>query len=178
MNPTYETIAIATAARARCRSRARRGLLLLALAAATVVLAPRSVPAAAGMDWNEYGIRWQPLTLGLSMAKRENKPVVLVVYTEWCPHCATYSRVFHDPRVVEKAKDLVFVRIDADRDEAFAKRFAPDGEYIPRTFVLTPDGELVADIQAPRRDKSRYFLSTRDPGALLAVMDAALARAR
>jgi hypothetical protein len=146
----------------------RTAVLLAALALA----AP---DARAGGDWNDAGIKWRPFADGLAAAKAEKKPVCLVVFTEWCPHCTSYSRVFHDPKVVEQSKRFVMIRVDKDKDPAVSKRFAPDGEYIPRTYFLSPAGDLEASIHAPR-DKYRYFYDENDPASVLGGMGAALAK--
>ncbi len=69
------------------------------------------------------------------------------------------------------------VRVDADKDAALADKFAPDGDYVPRTFLLTPGGELAREIHGDRADH-KHFLSTRDPASVLAAMDRAVATLR
>jgi protein-disulfide reductase (glutathione) len=77
--------------------------------------------------------------------------------------------------VVEKSKQLVMVRLDKDKHGAVSKQFAPDGEYIPRTYFLSADGKLDDGIHAPR-PQYKYFYDERDPKSVLAGMDAALAK--
>ncbi len=124
-------------------------------------------------DWNDAQVVWTDYEAGLAAAKKEKKPVCLVFFTEWCPHCKNYSAVFHDPKVVEKSKQLVMVHLDKDKNAALSKQYAPDGEYIPRTFFLGPDGKLATDIHAPR-DNYRYFYDEKDPASVLAGMDEAV----
>lgn len=143
--------------------------LLLALAVA--VAAPHA--SVAGGDWNDAGIGWVEFEAGLAKAKADKKPVMLVFFTEWCPHCTTYSKVFHDDKVVAKSKSFVMIRLDKDKNEALSKRFQPDGEYIPRTYFLSPAGELDAELTAGR-PQYKYFYDTVDPGSILAGMDRAL----
>jgi hypothetical protein len=69
----------------------------------------------------------------------------------------------------------VMVRVDKDKNAELSKQFAPDGQYIPRTFFLSPDGKLDDAIHAPR-DKFKYFYDEKDPKSVLAGMDAALAK--
>ena len=145
--------------------------IVAALALATVALLDRS-PARAGGDWNDAAIGWKPYADGVAAAAKEKKPVCLVFYTEWCPHCANYSKVFHDPRVVEQAKKFVMVRVDNDKEKEISQKYAPDGQYIPRTFFLSSAGELDASIQAPK-DKYKYFYDERDPAQVLAAMETA-----
>jgi thiol-disulfide isomerase/thioredoxin len=128
--------------------------------------------AAAGETWNAAQIDWQPYEAGLARAKAENKPVCLIFYTSWCPHCKTYSRVFDDPRVVAKARNFVMIRLNADDQSEIARRFTKDGGYIPRTFFLAPDGTPDFSIHAAR-DKFLYFYDERNPASLLAGMDEA-----
>ncbi len=152
-------------------SRTLRTLALASLLAIAGIAA--SAPAArAGGDWNDAGIKWLGYEDGLAAAKKEKKPVCLVFFTDWCPHCTRYSGVFHDAKVVEKAKGFVMIRLDKDKNQALSSKYKPDGEYIPRTYFLSPSGELAADIHAPR-DKFQYFYNEADPNDLLAAMDTA-----
>jgi hypothetical protein len=145
------------------------GLLAVAALAAGLVASV----AWAGGDWNDGQVGWKPIDEGLKTAAKEKKPVCLVVYTEWCPHCTNYSRVFHDPKVVERSKKFVMVRVDKDKNPEVSKKYAPDGEYIPRTYFLSSSGTLDPDIHAPR-PQFKYFYDEKEPGSVLAGMDEAL----
>lgn len=134
-----------------------------------------ATPAFAGGDWNDGAIAWKSYADGLDAAKKEKKPVVLIFYTEWCPHCANYSKVFHDPKVVEQSKLFIMVRVDNDKNKDLGKKYAPDGGYIPRTFFLTSDGELDADLHEAR-DQFKYFYNESSPSGILGGMDRALAK--
>jgi len=140
---------------------------LLALATIGVM------PARAGGDWNEKEMGWQDYEKGLALAKKEKKPVCLIFFTEWCPHCANYSGVFHDPKVVEKSKQFVMIRLDKDKNAELSKKYAPDGEYIPRTYFLASNGDLDPEIHAPR-DQFKYFYDEKAPDSVLGGMDEAL----
>jgi thiol-disulfide isomerase/thioredoxin len=129
----------------------------------------------AGGDWNDGQIKWQPYEEGLAAAKKDKKPVLIVFFTEWCPHCQNYSAVFHDPKVVEQSKKFVMVRLDKDKNAELSKKYAPDGEYIPRTYFLSSSGTLEPAIHAPR-DQYQYFYPEKDPAGVLAGMSEALAK--
>jgi len=141
--------------------------------AVAVAIVLGAAVAASAHDWNDGQVAWKEYDGALATAKKEKKPVCLVFYTEWCPHCRNFSQVFHDPKVVEKSKDFVMVHLDKDKNAEISKQYAPDGEYIPRTFFLSPDGKLASDIHAPR-DKYMYFYDEKDPASVLAGMDEAL----
>lgn len=125
--------------------------------------------------WNDAQIDWQPYEGGLARAREERRPVCLVMHADWCPHCLRYSHVFEDPRIVERARDFVMVRIDVDDEPDVARRHELDGRYVPRTYFLAPDGSVLEDVDA-RRPRFRYFYDENDPGSLLASMEAVLAR--
>lgn len=129
--------------------------------------------AVAGGDWNDRGIHWHDYDAGLRLAKAEKKPVCLVFYTTWCPHCVNYSRVFHDPQVVALAERFVMIRLDRDANRPISRRYDFDGEYIPRTFFLAPDGRIRRGIHATRQ-KFKHFFDENDPASLLLGMAAAL----
>ncbi|HUE30875.1 MAG TPA: thioredoxin family protein [Verrucomicrobiae bacterium] len=136
-----------------------------------------ATPARAGGDWNDNEIRWQSYQDGLAAAKKEKKPVCLIFYTDWCPHCANYSTVFHDPKVVDMTKHFVMVRLNKDKEKELSKKYAPDGEYIPRTYFLSSAGELDADIHAPR-DTYKYFYDEKAPASVLGGMEEASKKLR
>jgi thiol-disulfide isomerase/thioredoxin len=130
---------------------------------------------ASAEGWNDAQITWHPYEAGLAKAKAEGKPVCLVFFTTWCPHCKNYSHVFEDPRVVERARDFVMIRLDGDKAREISAKYQPDGGYVPRTYFLSRDGMLDKDIHAPR-PRFQFFYDERDPGSLLSGMQAALAK--
>jgi thiol:disulfide interchange protein len=136
---------------------------LLALGAADTALA--------GGDWNDQQVKWKTYDDGLAEAKKSKKPVMLIFFTEWCPHCKNYSGVFHDPKVVAKSKDFVMVRLDADKNKELSEKYAVDGSYIPRTYFLASNGTL-SEIHAPR-EQFKYFYDEHNADSVLASMDAA-----
>jgi glutaredoxin len=131
--------------------------------------------ALAGGDWNDAGVAWQPYEAGLEQAAADHKPVMLIFYTDWCPHCTQYSKLFHDPSMVEKSAAFVMIRLNKDQNAELSGKYAPDGEYIPRTYFLAPDGAMWEDIHAPR-PQYKHFFSYDSPKYVLAAMDKALAR--
>jgi len=128
-------------------------------------------------DWNDSAVDWQPYEQGMAAAAKQGKPVVLIFYATWCPHCHNHSWLFHEPEVVEQSKSFVMIRIDGDIETALSERYNLDGEYIPRTFFLSPGGEVYPDLVGTMAD-FRFFLDEYDPHELLGLMERALARSR
>jgi protein-disulfide reductase (glutathione) len=128
-------------------------------------------------DWNQGHIEWRPYALGMRDAAKSGKPIVLVFYTDWCPHCHNYSRVFHDPRLVEASRYFVMIRVERDSNLDISREYDLDGDYIPRTLLLTYEGEVLSDLDAGRSDY-RYFLDEYEPEQLLELMRRARERIR
>jgi len=149
--------------------RLHHALAVLTAAFALTLAAPA---VHAGGDWNDSEVKWRTYDEGLAEAKKTKKPILLVFFTEWCPHCTNYSKIFHDPKVVAKSKQFVMIRLDGDKNKELGKKYAVDGSYIPRTFFLSSSGTLDPDLHAPR-DQFKYFYDEKDPASILAAMDAA-----
>ena len=80
----------------------------------------------------------------VSRARSERKLVMVDLYTDWCGWCRKMDReVFQDERVGAAAKDLVAVRVNAEKDggDAVAERFRVDG--FPTVLFLDGEGRLV-----------------------------------
>jgi thiol-disulfide isomerase/thioredoxin len=150
---------------------------ITATAPANTVAAAATAPKTQKEDWNDTGIAWLSYEDGISKAKKDNKPVCLVFFTNWCPHCRNYSRIFSDPRIVARAKDFVMVRLNADDVPEISNAHSPDGSYVPRTFFLGPEGKILADVHA-QRPQYVHFYDESNPESLLAGMDAALKKVR
>ena len=140
-----------------------------------LAVANSGVVWAGAEDWNDKNIQWMSYEDGLVAAKKNHRPVCLIFYTSWCPHCASYSKVFSDPEVVKKAKLFVMVRVDKDKKPDLSTQFKPDGEYIPRTYFLSADGKLDESL-TETREQFKYFYAENTPSSILAGMDRALAK--
>lgn len=134
-------------------------------------------PAVQGEEWNPKAIEWLGFDDGLAKAKKLKKPICLVLFATWCQHCRNYSKVFNDPRLVLRAKDFVMVRVDADANEDVSKRYQPDGQYVPRTFLLDSDGNVDAKATSDH-PRYKHFFDEFHADSLLDAMDVALAHRR
>ena len=149
-----------------------RGRLLLVVTLLGVLGLARNVRATIE-DWNDANIKWLSYDEGLAEAKKTHRPICLIFFTTWCPHCKNYSGVFSDPEVVKKSKSFVMIRLDKDKNADISKKYAPDGEYIPRTYFLSADGTLDPSL-SETRDQFKYFYDEKSPSSILAGMDRAL----
>ena len=146
-------------------------------ATATTASAASSAPplksATPGGPWNAAQIDWLPYDTGMARAETLGKPVLLVVSATWCPHCKNYMHVFDDARVADRARDFVMIHIDADADAEVSSRYTKDGDDVPRTYFLAPDG--ASSNVPPPNGRFHFFFDEHDPSSLLGGMHSALA---
>ncbi len=123
--------------------------------------------------WNPKQIDWKSWDDGLTLAKKQHKPICLILFTTWCEHCKNYSHVFGDVRLVMMARSFVMVRADADKEVTLAKKYSPDGEYVPRTFILDSVGNINPKGNS---DHPRYahFFDEMHADSLIDAMDMSL----
>lgn len=118
-----------------------------AVAAAAVTAAPAPEPAAQKphVEW-KGSVVWRTWEEALPVARRESKPILVLVYADWCPHCRTLAPAFADPQVETLAKHFVMVRQNHDDDPAWLEPYKKYGGYVPRIFFFDPQGKMREDI--------------------------------
>lgn len=114
-------------------------------------------------------IHWLPWELGLKDASAHKKPLCLVLYADWCPHCRELAPAWKDPEVVKLAKGLVMVHQNVDERPPWLARFGQLGQYVPRIFFLKPDGSILTDITSGN-PRFPYFYQPQHLDALRSSM--------
>ncbi|XP_060085660.1 thioredoxin domain-containing protein 12-like [Ylistrum balloti] len=90
-------------------------------------------------------IAWVKLDDGLIQAKKENKPVMLIIHKSWCGACKSLKPKFEASQAIkEVSQEFVMVNAEDDEEPGDSK-FTPDGGYIPRIFFLDSDGNVLND---------------------------------
>lgn len=102
------------------------------------------------------GIEWiVDLDIGQERAKEENKPLLAYFYSEHCFWCKKLdAEVFSNARIIELSKQMVFVRIDADKNAKLSTRHSI--KYLPTMLFFSPDGE-VEDVAVGYQDKFKML---------------------
>lgn len=122
--------------------------------------------------WNAARIRWHDYETGRALARATGRPMLVVFYADWCPTCHAYRYIFAGEEIVAAARALVMVRVNVDEEPALARRYAIDGEYVPRIFVVDSRGRIVKGLPE-RRGYPRFFLPAEDRKPFLRLMEAA-----
>jgi hypothetical protein len=149
----------------------RPGALALSLVftAALLLTAASASSGPAEADWNARGIRWYGFEDGMEQIERTGLPGVLIFYTDWCPHCTTYSGVFHDRDIVRLSRSFVMIRVNRDATEQLDEQYSARGSYVPRTLFVDPRGDVDWDV-AGSHARYPHFLDTSDPRELASLM--------
>ena len=121
-----------------------------------------------GGEWNSNQIRWVSLAQAKSSVRRLQRPALLVIYTDWCPHCANLEKQFEDQQVAELAQRFVMVHGNSDEMDELDRSYAPDGRYIPRMMVLSPTGKL--DTAINDGGEHAYNWGSQSPKGILRIM--------
>ena len=91
------------------------------------------------VDWLEF----EPA--GLERARKEGRPVVLLLTVPWCRHCRELMETtFRNPEVVDLIESsFVAIHADAERRPDVNDRYGTGGW--PTIAFLTPEGDLIAN---------------------------------
>lgn len=121
------------------------------------------------------GVDWQTWTDGLSSARSQGRPIMLLVYAHWCQQCKALAPVFADPAVKALSAQLVMVEQNADdRPSWLEETFSGvTRDYVPRIFFVRPDGTVREDIKSGH-PKYPYFYSAAGVEELKAAMRKAI----
>jgi thiol:disulfide interchange protein len=108
--------------------------------------APAPAAPANGVEW-KGNIQWHTWAEALPIASRESKPILVLVYADWCPHCRELGPVFADPQIELLSKRFVMVRQNHDDDPVWLQPYNQKyGAYVPRIFFFDSGGKMREDI--------------------------------
>lgn len=107
------------------------------------------------MNSNTHDLVWHKFDQGLVLASKENKAILIDIYTDWCGWCKKMDQeTYSDPRVVKYLRDnFVLIRMNPETDEpvtyegeqypaaAFAQSMQVTG--YPATAFFESNGKMI-----------------------------------
>jgi FKBP-type peptidyl-prolyl cis-trans isomerase 2 len=86
---------------------------------------------------------------GLARAKKEGKPVFLLLYADWCGWCKkTLTETIPDPRISGLKDKFVWVKVNSDKEIKYKEQYGQNG--FPFIVLLKPDGTVLKKIDGYR----------------------------
>lgn len=145
----------------------RRVFLQSSVLAGAALALPRAALAASVFDGP---IHWQPWDAAVKDAQAHKKPICLVVYGDWCPHCRELAPAWQDHEIAKLSKGLAMVHQNVDeRPDWLEQKYGRLGRYVPRIFFLRPDASVLDDITSGN-PRYPYFYQPQHLDALRASM--------
>jgi FKBP-type peptidyl-prolyl cis-trans isomerase 2 len=82
---------------------------------------------------------------GLAEAKQAGRPVVMVLYADWCNWCKKlFNESFQDPGIRMLRDRMVWIKVNSDKNKEFKKQYKQEG--FPLIVFMEPDGRVAAKI--------------------------------
>lgn len=126
---------------------------------------PSSSGKALGVQLPE-SVKWHTWEDGLRQARLQGKPMLVLVYADWCPHCRKLAPVFAEPEVVALARQFIMVKQDHDEQPAWLAPFDREyGGYVPRIFFFDSNGKIKAEVTSGH-PRYPFFYAAEQPDNL------------
>ena len=109
------------------------------------------------------------------LSANSNKPMLVLVYANWCTQCDALAKALASPKVVNASKPFVMVLADHDDDSQGLNYYTPKLGYVPRIFFMQPNGEHWSEMQSGN-SRYPYYYEPKDLSVLLKNMRKSLAR--
>uniref|UniRef100_A0AAY4DS17 Anterior gradient protein 2 n=1 Tax=Denticeps clupeoides TaxID=299321 RepID=A0AAY4DS17_9TELE len=134
----------------------------------TPVKKEKRVPQTLSRGWGDMLIWAQTYEEGLYWSRSRNKPLMVILHLEECPHSQALKKVFAENKEIQKIADEDFVVLNL-MYETTDKHLSPDGQYVPRILFVDPSMTVRADITG-RYSNRMYAYEPSDINLLLSNM--------
>lgn len=94
---------------------------------------------------NQFVPNETPYKVALEKAKNEGKPLFVMLYADWCPHCNQMKKeVFSDPKVMDFLnKNYVCAWKNIEKEEGIALKNKFNTKSLPTFLFLDPSNETL-----------------------------------
>jgi len=140
--------------------------------AATSSKANSHGPSPSHIPWTS-SLTWYSYEQGVSLAKQSGKPILLLVYADWCSKCRALAPVFERSDVHALASKMIVVRQDQDQPAPWLTGLGVSGNYVPRIIFLNADG-TVQNTLTSGHPRYPFFYAAERPEILLSSLKLAL----
>ena len=108
------------------------------------------------IEWPKT-IAWQSFEAGQMQAAESKKPMLILVYANWCQQCERLAAALACPDFVKAAKDFVMVLTNHDDPSQGTHHYTPELSYVPRLLFMKPDGEFWSELTSGNPRYSYYY---------------------
>jgi len=107
-------------------------------------------------EWGS-GIKWMTLKEGQEQAKKEGKPVMIIIHRQSCPACISLKPKFASSDDIRRlSQRFIMINVSA-ATERLPSRFSPGGaSYVPRILFTDPSGDVLEEVRS-ENNQYKYF---------------------
>ncbi|XP_018596163.1 anterior gradient protein 2 homolog [Scleropages formosus] len=128
----------------------------------------KRVPQTLSRGWGDELIWTQTYEEALFRSKTNNKPLMVILHLEDCPHSLALKKAFASNSEIQKMADEDFIMLNL-MYETTDKHLSPDGKYVPRILFVDPSLTVRADITG-RYANRMYAYEPADVDLLISNM--------
>lgn len=143
-----------------------------ATASAAVPVAAAAHGKAGDIEWHG-SLDWHTYQEGVALAKQGHKPILLMVYADWCSKCRALVPVFQRDDVRKLVDKMVAVRHDQDDPAPWLSEIAAGDSYVPRIIFLSSQGTPLRQVTSGHPRYPFFYMADR-PETLLSSLKQAL----
>lgn len=86
---------------------------------------------------------------GYAAAAEQDKPMVMVLYADWCSWCKKLmGTTVKDPRIQKMWDSFVWAKVNSDKEKAYKAQYRQDG--FPMIILTNPKGDVVNSLNGYR----------------------------
>lgn len=130
-------------------------LLLLSFASSGAAAPTKKAP----IKW-PTSIDWVSFEAGQQQAALTQKPMVVLVYANWCTQCDALAKSMEDAGFVTLTKSFIMVLADHDDKSQGVHVYTPKLTYVPRLLFMKPEGAFWSEMVSGNERYPYFYQSS------------------